>query len=146
MKQNFNRFIIFCSIIILLISILFLGCPEQSSGGSSGGDDDGISETNIITIVDSEGNTGQYTSIAEDGSNIYISYYEATNGILKLTKSNDKGSTWNIYTVDIGGDVGLSGPQRFEPETNEMTRKNDVTTGTGTRDMIKALRERKFLG
>ena len=65
------------------------------------------------------------------------------NQLRSITDAEKEGRTIGF---NIGGDVGLSGPQRFEPETNEMTRKNNVTTGTGTRDMIKALRERKFIG
>ena len=65
------------------------------------------------------------------------------NQLRAITDAEKEGRTIGF---NIGGDVGLSGPQRFEPETNEMTRKNNVTTGTGTRDMIKALREHKYLG
>jgi hypothetical protein len=39
--------------------------------------------------VDSEGNVGRYTSIAVEGSNVYISYYYIDNSDLKFARSND---------------------------------------------------------
>src|SRR3989344_5735918 len=61
--------------------------------------------------VDSVGNVGQYSSIAVSGSNVYISYYDASTGRndLKFAKSTDNGDTWlagNIKTVDSVGNVG----------------------------------------
>jgi hypothetical protein len=59
--------------------------------------------------VDTTGNVGMFTSIAVSGSNVYISYYDSTNGDLKFARSTDGGATWpagNIKTVDSTGDVG----------------------------------------
>jgi hypothetical protein len=37
---------------------------------------------------------GKSTSIAVDGTNVYIAYYDATNGDLKIAKSINSGDTW----------------------------------------------------
>jgi hypothetical protein len=37
---------------------------------------------------------GKSTSIAVDGTNVYVAYYDATNGDLKVAKSPDNGVTW----------------------------------------------------
>lgn len=62
-----------------------------------------------IKTVDSAGNVGQSPSIAVNGSNIYISYYDITNEDLKFAKSVDDGATWlpaNIKTVDSTNNTG----------------------------------------
>ncbi|MBI4722048.1 MAG: T9SS type A sorting domain-containing protein [Candidatus Stahlbacteria bacterium] len=61
-----------------------------------------------ITRVDSIDDVGKYTSIVtpwEWGSSIYITYYDVTNGNLKLAYSPD-GQQWNLSIVDSSGDVG----------------------------------------
>ncbi len=112
MRHRYNNFFIFC--LILLIFFLFTGCPTQDTsskddGSSSGSDSDNdeVPETNLIKTIDTGGKVGLDTSIAVDGSNIYISYYDATNGDLKLAKSTDRGVTWSTKTVDPTGTVGL---------------------------------------
>jgi hypothetical protein len=62
-----------------------------------------------VQAVDTDGTVGQYASIAVDGSNVFISYYDGTNGDLKFAKSSDGGATWpsgDIVTVDSSGNVG----------------------------------------
>jgi len=62
-----------------------------------------------IKTVDSANDVGQYTSIAVDGSNVYISYYDQTNADLKFAKSINGGDSWlagNIKTVDSTGFFG----------------------------------------
>ena len=65
----------------------------------------------IVTVDDGGGvtNVGQYTSMAVDGSDVYISYYDVTNTNLKVAKSIDGGATWpggNLVTADNGTNVG----------------------------------------
>jgi hypothetical protein len=60
-----------------------------------------------IEIIDSTGNVGKYNSITVDSSNkIHISYYDATNKVLKYI-TNASGP-WASETVDsnINGEVG----------------------------------------
>jgi hypothetical protein len=62
-----------------------------------------------ITTVDSTGVVGEYTSLAF-GSGPAVSYYDFTNGALKLAYDrNDDGdfTTDEVITVDSAGDVGL---------------------------------------
>jgi len=50
---------------------------------------------------------GLWSSISAYGSTIYISYYDQTNGNLKLAKSTNGGTNWGApVTVSITGDVG----------------------------------------
>lgn len=57
--------------------------------------------------VESTGNIGQHTSIAAlDAETAYVSYYDATNGDLKVAKTVNGGASWTFYTVDTSGDVG----------------------------------------
>ncbi|MBN2546085.1 MAG: exo-alpha-sialidase, partial [Spirochaetes bacterium] len=59
--------------------------------------------------IDSAGDVGKYTSIAVNGDNIYISYFDDTNGNLKFARSTDAGETWplaNIKTVDSSTGAG----------------------------------------
>jgi hypothetical protein len=57
-----------------------------------------------IQTVDSEGDVGEYPSIALQNNNPHISYYDSTNGNLKYAYWT--GENWNIQTVDSEGDVG----------------------------------------
>ncbi|MGC6508466.1 MAG: hypothetical protein ACON4U_08620 [Myxococcota bacterium] len=59
--------------------------------------------------VDSEGasvdaNTGQFTDIVADGNTLYVSFYDAAAGDLRLATNTGEG--WSIETIDSEGDVG----------------------------------------
>ena len=66
--------------------------------------------------VDTPGDVGLYPSVAIDPFNdtTYVSYYDATNGNLRLARNRGFGSagncgpnnSWRCTTVDSGGDVG----------------------------------------
>ncbi len=59
-----------------------------------------------IDLVDSQGNVGQYTSIALDaGGYPHISYYDESNQDLKYAYLDASG--WHTQTVDSAGDVGM---------------------------------------
>ena len=73
---------------------------------------DGGANWPIITDVDDPAINivGLYTSIAVDDSNVYISYWDSTDGDLKFAKSTDDGVTWpagNIKIVDSTDNVGM---------------------------------------
>jgi|GEM_PF-1807131 len=116
MKYFQKKILKLCLFITLLFFIFLIGCPAVGTSDDGGSGGSGISstgsidtETNIImTVEDGFGpeNTGAYTSIAEQGTNIYISYYDITHGVLKLAKSEDKGISWDIQIVDSGSMVG----------------------------------------
>jgi hypothetical protein len=67
-----------------------------------------------IQTVDSAGDVGYDTSIALDGSKVYISYTDWTYGDLKLAQSTDEGATW----LELRGEASreISNPDRsFKP-------------------------------
>ena len=60
-----------------------------------------------VSTVDSDGNVGQYCSLAIDPSTDLprVSYYDATNQDLKYAVKMADGS-WTVQTIDSNGDVG----------------------------------------
>ncbi|MDY6968281.1 MAG: choice-of-anchor D domain-containing protein [Spirochaetota bacterium] len=58
----------------------------------------------INNVVDSSNDVGEHTSIAVNGTDIYIAYYDYANGELKFASSDDSGSTWSRKTLEDVGD------------------------------------------
>jgi hypothetical protein len=56
--------------------------------------DSGNNWTPTASPIDTDGDVGRYNKIAVTGNNVFISYYDATNGDLKFMKSIDGGATW----------------------------------------------------
>ena len=63
-----------------------------------------------IRTVDSAGDVGNFNSIHGSGTNLFISYYDATNDQLKVAKSFDSGNSWQPSDISI---VTTSGGGQF---------------------------------
>ncbi|MBN1877261.1 MAG: DUF11 domain-containing protein [Anaerolineae bacterium] len=74
--------------------------------------DPAVNGPEIIRTIDATGTVGLYNSLVLDGSNPVISYYDTTNGDLKIVACNDPtcdpavNGAENIQTVDAAGNVG----------------------------------------
>ena len=86
---------------------------DDGKGGGTAGD--GIANGSEIRTIDSTGTVGQYTSITTLNSKLAISYYDATNGDLKLwyddgagggTSKDGVANGSEIRTIDSAGTVG----------------------------------------
>lgn len=115
------------------------------------------SSGNTITTIDSTGNVGLYPSIAVrevTGQIAVISYYDSTNGALKVaTCNNIKCTSAATFPLDSGGDVGryssIAIPRgdgkpviSYRDTTNSTVKvakcANSTCTGTTTITTIEA--------
>jgi hypothetical protein len=80
-----------------------------------------------ITTVDSDGDLGQYTSIALNPRTGLpaIAYYNVTNGDLKFAAFN--GTSWSAVTVDSAGDTGRHTSLKFDARGVPHIAYYDVT-------------------
>jgi hypothetical protein len=100
MKKKMYKIKYFSLFCIAYLGFLFLfscSVPGGGDGASGGGGD----EWSGIITVDSGDWVGENTSIAVNGSNVYISYYDDANDDLKLAKSTDSGITWTTANLDV---------------------------------------------
>ncbi len=85
----------------------------------------------VQTVDPSEGDVGQYTSIAHDPTDFVgafrISYYDATSGDLKF--ASRVASSWTIETVDTAGDVGAFSSDGVDLDGKSHVVYYDATNG-----------------
>ncbi|MCL4489976.1 MAG: hypothetical protein M1570_17875 [Chloroflexi bacterium] len=103
--------------ILLSVMVLILSAGQGQAQGPQPAGPNAITATTgwLVNAIDSTNDVGKYASIAFAGNTPYISYYDATNKVLRVAKqvSSDgncgPGNTWYCQTVDNGGgsaDVG----------------------------------------
>jgi len=88
----------------------------------------------VISIVDrGSGDTGLYPTLGSVGGSTAISYYDRTNGDLKLavcaSACSGEAPSWNIITVDSAGDVGRFAVMRGDFSAEVEIAYADVTNG-----------------
>jgi subtilisin family serine protease len=78
-------------------------------------------------FVDESDSVGQFVSLALNGDDPRISYYDETNGDLKYAAWT--GNTWDIQVVDSDGDVGRFTSLALDGSGNPCISYYDVTNG-----------------
>ena len=104
---------------------LFLHCDDPNCTGD---------ESKNITIPDTAGQVGGELSMAlDDRGNPVISYYDATNGDLKVLHCDNSkcagDQTGNIATPDANGEVGLYTSLVLDSSGNPVVSYYDFSNG-----------------
>lgn len=99
----------------------------------------GVDASWFVSELDTDGDTGLHASVAYDPSlgTIYISYYDATNQVLRLARSDGRGpedcgpnGKWGCHTLDSGPDVGKYSSIAVNPKTGGIgIAYHDATNG-----------------
>jgi hypothetical protein len=132
----------------LLAFVLMLAVGQGFAGGLSdagAGEPAGVSESPGVTApwfvdeVDTEGDTGEYASVAYDAFRgaIYVSYYDATSHSLRIARDDratsncGPGEKWYCHTLDTAGaDVGRYSSIAVRPAGSGMgIAYHDATNG-----------------
>jgi hypothetical protein len=105
----------------------------------------GGSSFTTVTVDSSANDVGQYSSISatSTGGNIFISYYDATFGDLKIARSTDGGTVWSISSVDSTGDVGKY--SSLDTVHSQATTTVYISYYDDTSDNLKFARSTQFV-
>ena len=88
-------------IYILILLVGLIGCSTEDGNNDVPGDEGAENEWHGIKSIKSSG-IGNYHSLAVDGKDLYVSFYDRVNHRQQFTKSTDGGATWpasNIKTI-----------------------------------------------
>lgn len=103
------------------------GVPDAEPSGDPSGWRDGVSVPGD--------DVGRYSSIAANANGIYISYYDATHGDLKLAIRGE--AQWEIQTIDAEGDCGRFSSIAFLPGGEPAVAYNCVGPKTDAPGVIE---------
>jgi len=77
-------------------------------------------------IIDSSFGVGRFAAITKDAQqNLYISYYDETNGALKVARQN--GDNWTIDTVDTGEPAAAQG-EVISPDPTDLIQPEAISS------------------
>ena len=121
MKTGTKRLWLVLIALLAAASILTIACGDDDDDSDTDGDDDDDDDDDdsgddddddeavdlewTVTTIDSDGDVGSYNAIAQASTGtLYISYFDATNGQLKL--ATDASGSWETSVVDDEGTCG----------------------------------------